>query len=378
MSREDHFQDITVAGKISIGANASFLNSSNISFSNIFTGKFNEIRTVTSDTFPTIQDALDDSGAEVVLVPANYTGAEETSIGDGQIIIDFRGGNFNIRADRTTSAAGEALIRVIEQSAGGNLTNDPFASDFVGIYSAVEAEAGRTDVWGINPLVQIPSGVAGTAVAVEANVNVRSTTAVLATGVNIVGASNTQPVGQARAVNIGVLGAGIKWTRGIDFQDGATDVGINLGTDETGNSQGSQHITFNSRDSGGTERTFIIQTGEDGQAVLGGTTNALQLDDDGTLKVRKGIGANGEGFKHTRIASGTTAASLHATASATWTFTTAFADTNYTITATIDNPTGVPIVAYTDNKATDSIDIVIIAGSATAASGTLNCTAIHD
>ncbi|KKL68135.1 hypothetical protein LCGC14_2128000, partial [marine sediment metagenome] len=103
-----------------------------------------------------------------------------------------------------------------------------------------------------------------------------------------------------------------------------------------------------------------------------------QLNIASQLQLASGVLKDGGGFKHARIASGTTAASLHATASATWTFTTAFADANYTLTATIDNPTGIPIVAHTDNKVAGSIDIIIMAGSAAAASGTLNCIAIHD
>lgn len=91
-----------------------------------------------------------------------------------------------------------------------------------------------------------------------------------------------------------------------------------------------------------------------------------------------GIAADGAGFKHTRIASGTTGGAIHDTASATWTFGTAFADTNYTIVCTIDNPTGVPLVASTDTKAAASINILIMAGSGAAASGTLNCLAVHD
>jgi hypothetical protein len=111
---------------------------------------------------------------------------------------------------------------------------------------------------------------------------------------------------------------------------------------------------------------------------LTGTGDPLVISSSGKTQLDRGVEVDGSGFKHTRIASGTTAGSLHDIASATWTFGTAFADSNYTITCTIDNPTGVPVVAYTENKAAASIDIVIIAGSAAAASGTLNCTAVHD
>lgn len=146
-------------------------------------------------------------------------------------------------------------------------------------------------------------------------------------------------------------------------------VDLNLRPTGTGNSVNSHAMNLIGRDAGGTERTTTIISDLNGALLLTPITRTV---------LQVGVWANGSGFKHTRIASGTTGGSLHDTASATWTFTSAFADANYTLTATVDNPTGVPIVAYTENKAAGSIDIVIIAGSATAASGTLNLTAVHD
>jgi hypothetical protein len=108
-----------------------------------------------------------------------------------------------------------------------------------------------------------------------------------------------------------------------------------------------------------------------------GDTTAITIDGTGT-KFSIGIAKNGSGFKHERLASGTTAATQHATASSTWTFTTAFADANYTIACTIERIGGIPFVTYTKNKAAASVEVFIMAGSAVAASGTLNCIAVHD
>ena len=139
----------------------------------------------------------------------------------------------------------------------------------------------------------------------------------------------------------------------------------------TGNTVASEQLQLIGRDSGGVERITAIQADPDGDLRVSPLSGKAII-------VGGGININGGGVKHTRIASGTTAASLHATASATWTFTTAFADTSYTIACTVDNPTGVPLVANTDTKAAASINIVIMAGSSAAASGTLNCIAVHD
>lgn len=95
--------------------------------------------------------------------------------------------------------------------------------------------------------------------------------------------------------------------------------------------------------------------------------------------IGEGLDPDGSGLKHTRIASCTTAATQFATCTSTWTFTTNdFDDANYTAKCTIDNPTNLPIVAHTTNKLVSAVDIVVMAMSAAAASGTLNCIAVHD
>lgn len=131
-------------------------------------------------------------------------------------------------------------------------------------------------------------------------------------------------------------------------------------------------ILFRDKSSGGdwffrydpSTRKVTIKSGESAQTTA--------------LLIEGGIDSDGSGLKHARFASGTTGTSIHDWVSTTWTFATAFANTNYTVACTIGNPTGFPIVAHTTNKQVGSIDIVIMAGSAAAASGTLNCIAVHD
>jgi len=92
------FQDITIRGIISIGADASFLNPAGLSLDNIFAGKLNEIRVVTSDTFPTIQDAVDDlTAGGLVMIPSNHDANDSpTSVPSNVNILDLRGGVFSI------------------------------------------------------------------------------------------------------------------------------------------------------------------------------------------------------------------------------------------------------------------------------------------
>ena len=62
--------------------------------------------------------------------------------------------------------------------------------------------------------------------------------------------------------------SGAKWTNFLESADGATLVGLNLGTNATGNSVGSQAIQLKGRDSGGTNHTASIATDGNGNLYL--------------------------------------------------------------------------------------------------------------
>ena len=88
----------------------------------------------------------------------------------------------------------------------------------------------------------------------------------------------------------------------------------------------------------------------------------------------------GVGWKHQRGALGcTTAASVGSTcttAAINWAGP-AFPDTQYTLTCTLETPSGVPVVSSV-SKATGSFTITIAALTAVAATGHYNCDATHD
>jgi hypothetical protein len=83
-------------------------------------------------------------------------------------------------------------------------------------------------------------------------------------------------------------------------------------------------------------------------------------------------------IEHVRTASCTTGAAAASTCTTTVTWTVAFPNANYTATCTIDNPTAVPYVLNTSSKAGASVVVTIANLTAVAASGTINCTAVHD
>lgn len=106
---------------------------------------------------------------------------------------------------------------------------------------------------------------------------------------------------------------------------------------------------------------------------------------NGSVIVNHGMNS-GTGFQHARIASCTTAAAAGATCDTTANFNgAAFDNVNYTAVCTISGGagavTGVPYVLYTSNKLFSpnvQFTVTIAALTASAASGTLDCIAVHD
>jgi hypothetical protein len=88
-----------------------------------------------------------------------------------------------------------------------------------------------------------------------------------------------------------------------------------------------------------------------------------------------GIGC---GMTHQRVASCTTGSTIGNTCATVVTWITGFADANYTATCTIDAPTAFPYVLFTSSKTTGAVTVTIATLTAAAASGIINCTAMHD
>ena len=508
MSRVDHFQDITIAGNISIGANASFTNPGGVSIDTIFGGKINDIRVVTSASFPTIQSAVDDitdttsattsavgSGGSIVMVPPGVY--PETVTGKTNVRIIGYGSSTVIQATGND-------VTIYQTTAGKSGTDATFRTGLENIALDGNSKTGVTAMDIVNTRfssfsnIRIVGGAAsGTAMKLRTKDNsiVSSsnddtaenqfysiTTTSWNVGLEMAGDRSGTVGGVVANNSFFGMRFGDCVSRGIDFQDFVdtntfyhtmltirnqgtaiewNSVNPTLDKDNARNSffdlalgasgsptptTGTTALKFNRTDGNRVygffnplasdttninitdsnafdniidDTNLLGATGDekasgwklagnrlqllpiDPTAASGNSSNielygrassatvrsqinasgnSIQLipNTAGAVSIFLGLTKDASGFKHTRIASGTTGGSLHDTASATWTFTTAFADTGYTLTATIDNPTGVPIIAYTDNKAAGSIDIIIIAGSAAAASGTLNLIAVHD
>lgn len=127
VARLDHFQDISIAGVLSLGANASILNASKVSIDSLFSGILNGVRVVTSESFPTIQSAIDDLPASggVVYVPAGiYDITAGITVGDGTNSAQSTKHNISIigagsGAGHSTIGTGATRIRWTGASGGG-------------------------------------------------------------------------------------------------------------------------------------------------------------------------------------------------------------------------------------------------------------------
>jgi len=91
-----------------------------------------------------------------------------------------------------------------------------------------------------------------------------------------------------------------------------------------------------------------------------------------------GVGNDGGGLKHLRVASCATAGTVGATCDTTVTWTTTFADTNYTASCSITGVTNQPRLISLPTKTGAALTVRIEAATAAAASGTIECVGIHD
>jgi hypothetical protein len=116
-----------------------------------------------------------------------------------------------------------------------------------------------------------------------------------------------------------------------------------------------------------------------------GQVDTLCVDGNGTTAVTKptiatGVGADGSGFKHSRSTTGcTTGAAIGANCSSSVTWTTTFADANYTAVCSCSGVTsGVPVLGSVSTAASQ-LTVLTVATTASAAKCTnIMCIAAHD
>jgi hypothetical protein len=115
--------------------------------------------------------------------------------------------------------------------------------------------------------------------------------------------------------------------------------------------------------------------------ACGGTAAANESFRSGTTgsKFSIGIDNNGSGFKHARITTGSVAGGSTVLVTITWS--TAFADSNYTVTAQVEEATTSSLsmsVVHIESKTAAAVTVRVLNNSVGALTGTVHAIAIHD
>lgn len=98
----------------------------------------------------------------------------------------------------------------------------------------------------------------------------------------------------------------------------------------------------------------------------------------GILTTSRG-GTGSSAFKHQRVTTGSITAGTSAVVTLTWT--SPFADANYTVTCSVEDSTAATaslVVVHIEAKAANTVQVRISNTSAGSLTGTLNCIAVHD
>lgn len=133
----------------------------------------------------------------------------------------------------------------------------------------------RIRLWGINPLAA-DLGKTHVLLTNEFDFNVTGTdTHIL--GMQWTGNSTVNPTSDSVAWLLGPLGTGIKWPVGLELNDGATTVGIQMGVLTTGNGQPSQSIRLIGRNGSGVVNFMDVDLDQNGNFEFRPTGGAATL-----------------------------------------------------------------------------------------------------
>lgn len=114
-------------------------------------------------------------------------------------------------------------------------------------------------------------------------------------------------------------------------------------------------------------------------AQVGGSSR-FSVANSGEVTVGAGgVNGNGAGFKHGRVTTGSITAGASANVTLTWT--SAFADANYTVSASVEDSTAATAslsVVHVESKIAASVTVRVLNSAAGDLTGTLNVIAIHD
>lgn len=195
----------------------------------------------------------------------------------------------------------------------------------------------------------------------------------IASGMRTYSATQYFPAGMAQFTGAPTINDGVKWV----FNPNNTNAGLNVGS----NTNLPSSFTANGD-------IVYTTTGNDAMHFrINGETVKISAKATGTMMLNDivgvtttGVDPNAGGLKHGRVTTGSIAASSNAAVTLTWT--TAFADTNYTVNCSVieaDTDDQTLSIDHIQSISTGSVVVRLINDDAgSAKTGTLHCIAMHD
>lgn len=290
------------------------------------------------------------------------------------------------------AAVPSTATKVQVNGVAGLVTNSGTTTRTVGVFGLANALVANTaGVWGANFAVSSTVGFGGNPIyAAENDCNVGNTTDVC-DGLLVAGNWTAQPTNSYGLLiaqpgpNSGTSGTN-HWPNGLLINTGATiapdsnHCGICFNPVGTGVNKQSQGMTFVANDPSSGQNVVTMAELPNGYFYISNTKAGTGLQVPNLL-VTAGLSADGGGFKHIRGVTGcATAASTAATCDTTITWTTPFADANYTATCSGDGTvSGPPLSGGINSKLAASVKFrTVTATSAAAQFAAVECIAIHD
>lgn len=394
----------SIASPLSLGINPFAAGSSTLS-------SINNILFVDGVKYANIAAVQSAAGSTRTLgiIPSTYPGTECPTVSSTISWWDLRGGvNICVQNSisyNTTSGGGlVSLLRGISTNTGGATVTGYFQN-----FITNGTGGASTNADGGSLEVDVTGTLTGTFVNVQAAENpaiIASTGGTITNAVGQVGYVNTNLGSTTNITTVkGTWGLGCNSILGSgtiancygtysDEQRNGTARNYALagfGPNLLGYGSNFNGAALDAEDSSHVTHRFLVVDGSSNTLIQAIGTNGLLLKDSTGATQQKilstgttfstGIGADGSGFKHLRGTTGcTTAASVGAACTTVVTWSTAFADANYTAGCSGDLVTsGIPVNGGLTAKVAASVTFQTVATTAVAAKFTaIDCWSVHD
>jgi len=401
---------------------------------------FNDLIIVDGKTYTTIAAAVTAAGSNkrIILIPSTYSGGDCPALVATLVFWDFRGSpgggvcsNNTVMYDFKTAgltnsmtreqmtvnsvdATGSALVRysltTCNNCTNGNVLDGvsdeaQLTGTYTGTFPLVNGNEMVASLFSTGGTVTLASGGEGYCYNLPGNTTlVTECRGLDGVGAKMTGTAPTNSYGlygreQFGAAAVRNYSAGLKGPAlllyssnlgkaGLDMEDTSNAVHnfIYLDSGNLLNFQAPTTLGITFRSSDAVARASLTSSGWSFGIVGSSSANPaasgfLRLSNTDKLTWRDAANAAdhpiGE-IQTKRTGSCTTGAAAASTCTTTMTWASAFADVNYTVSCTIGNVTAVPYVLNMSSKVAASVVVTIANLTAVAASGTIECVAIHD